>query len=88
MRQAFLAGVLFLVFGVASFMYRNLVERPAPVLPVPACAGDTLTCPDGRVLRRESPSCAFPACLAAPATTTPQATSTPTVTPVVPSALY
>jgi hypothetical protein len=52
------------VAGVGGLVYRNAVERGgAPH----ACQLDAKVCPDGTVLSREGPACAFPACPAAPA---------------------
>lgn len=59
-----LAGVAILfVVGVASFLYRNTVERPGIVALEGACTMEAKICPDGTSVGHEGPSCAFRACL-------------------------
>lgn len=59
-----LAGVAILfVVGVASFLYRNTVERPGVVALEGACTMEAKICPDGTSVGREGPSCEFSACL-------------------------
>lgn len=58
-----LAGVAILfVVGIASFLYRNTVERPGVVVPEGACTMEAKICPDGTSVGREGPSCAFSPC--------------------------
>jgi hypothetical protein len=58
-----LAGVAILfVVGIASFLYRNTVERPGVVALEGACTMEAKICPDGTSVGREGPSCAFSPC--------------------------
>lgn len=62
MKQLFALAVLLLVVGVASFLYRNTVERPGAMVPEVACTLEAKVCPDGTSVGREGPSCAFAPC--------------------------
>lgn len=59
-----LAGVAILfVLGVASFLYRNTVERPGVVALEGACTMEVKICPDGTSVGRQGPACEFAPCL-------------------------
>jgi hypothetical protein len=58
-----LAGVAILfVVGIASFLYRNTVERPGIHAPQGACTMEARICPDGTAVGRQGPACEFAAC--------------------------
>lgn len=58
-----LAGVAILfVVGIASFLYRNTVERPGITAAMPECTLEAKICPDGTSVGRTGPSCEFAAC--------------------------
>lgn len=54
-------GVLFVVLvGIAGFLYRNALTRPVGI-PI-HCAPEEKACPDGSVVGRSGPDCAFAPC--------------------------
>ncbi len=58
-----LAGVAILfVVGIASFLYRNTVERPGITAATPVCTEEAKVCPDGTTVARSGPSCVFAPC--------------------------
>lgn len=62
MKQLLAGVVILFVVGIASFLYRNTVERPGVALEG-ACTMEAKICPDGTSVGREGPSCEFSACL-------------------------
>lgn len=62
MKQLFAAACLLVIVGIASFLYRNTVERPGVTLPKTACTLEAKICPDGSSVGREGLACEFPAC--------------------------
>lgn len=62
MKQLLAGVVILFVVGIASFLYRNTMERPGAVVPRPACTAEARVCPDGTSVGRTGPSCAFAPC--------------------------
>ena len=54
-------GLLF-VIGIASFLYRNTMERPGSLVPPVACTMEAKICPDGSSVGRSGASCSFAPC--------------------------
>lgn len=63
MKQLLAGVVILFVVGIASFLYRNTVERPGITAAEPACTLEARICPDGSAVGRTGPSCAFAPCL-------------------------
>lgn len=63
MKQLLAGAALLFVVGIASFLYRNTVERPGITAATPACTMEAKVCPDGTSVGRSGPSCAFAPCL-------------------------
>lgn len=62
MKQLLAGVVLLFVIGIASFLYRNTVERPGILMPPGGCTMETRVCPDGTSVGRTGPACAFAPC--------------------------
>lgn len=72
MKQLLALIVLVVVFGLAAFLYRYEIERPAGIhippsgsatsTPHVACTAEAKICPDGSAVGRSGPSCSFTAC--------------------------
>lgn len=61
MRILFAGIGLIILIGIAGFVYRNALERPAGPASG-ACTLDAKICPDGTGVGRSGPSCEFAAC--------------------------
>lgn len=62
MRELLAGVVILFVVGIASFLYRNTMERPGAIVPEIACTLEAKVCPDGSSVGRMGPSCAFAPC--------------------------
>ena len=62
MKQLFAGVAILFVVGIASFLYRNTVERPGVVALEGACTMEAKICPDGTSVGRQGPSCEFSPC--------------------------
>lgn len=62
MKQLLAGIVILFVVGFGSFLYRNIVERPAITAAQPECTLEAKICPDGTSVERTGPSCEFAAC--------------------------
>jgi hypothetical protein len=54
--------VLLVIIGIAGFLYRNVQEKSALQPVATACTPESKICPDGTMVRRTGPDCAFAAC--------------------------
>lgn len=63
MKQLLAGVVILFVVGIASFLYRNTMERPGITAVQPACTLEAKLCPDGSAVGRTGPSCEFAPCL-------------------------
>jgi len=63
MKQLLAGVVILFVVGIASFLYRNTVERPGITAAMPECTLEAKICPDGTSVGRTGPSCEFTPCL-------------------------
>ncbi len=62
MKQLLAGVVILFLVGIASFLYRNTMERPGVTLPEVACTMEAKVCPDGSTVGRTGPSCEFAPC--------------------------
>lgn len=62
MKQLFAGVVILFVVGVASFLYRNTVERPGITAAMPECTMEAKICPDGTAVGRTGSACEFAPC--------------------------
>lgn len=62
MKQLLAGVVILFVVGVASFLYRNTVERPGITAAMPACTMEAKICPDGTAVGRTGSACEFAPC--------------------------
>ncbi len=63
MKQLIAGIVILLVIGVGGFLYRNMLEHPAPSPSEPvACTQEAKLCPDGTSVGRAGPACEFAVC--------------------------
>lgn len=61
MKQLLSLSAIFLVVGIAGFLYRNTVEKPYAV-ESRACTLEAKVCPDGTSVGRSGPTCSFLPC--------------------------
>lgn len=62
MKQLAACCALLVVVGIASFLYRNVVERPGTMPSESACTLEARVCADGSSVGRSGPACAFAPC--------------------------
>ena len=62
MKQLLAGVVILFVVGIASFLYRNTMERPGVTVPDVACTMEAKLCPDGSSVGRSGPRCEFAPC--------------------------
>jgi hypothetical protein len=63
MKQLGVLVFLFVLIGIAGFLYRNALEQPlSQDTGMTACTLEARVCPDGSSVGRQGPDCSFAAC--------------------------